>query len=155
MSKKQGLQRPSEKILAAQRGESAPAPSGVNVTFQTLAFGLTFQNYTSSLVRNGCRAEMAQIKADLGYDGAPALERLLVDEIVLCWLRMGEAEVMYSQIMSSTHKADKAEYAEKRLSACLKRYTHICESMARMRRDIIPAVLVNIAGQQIVMGGKR
>jgi hypothetical protein len=155
VKKKQGLQRPSEKIMAAQRGESAPAPSGIKVTFQALAFGLTFQNYSSSLVRSGCSAEMEQIKADLGYDGAPILERLLIDEVAVCWLRMGEAEAIYSQIMSQVHTYDKAQYAEKRLTACMKRYTHICESLARMRRDIIPAVQVNIAGQQIVMGGKR
>ncbi len=151
--KKQSLQRPSDRL--AQRGATIPAQvdTSPKITFQSLAFGLTFANYSSPLVKEGCRLKMAEIKMGLGYESAPELERLLIDEIAMCWLRIGEAEAMYSQIMSGTHDADKAMYAERRLSACHARYTRSCESLARVRRlsGIIPAVQVNIAERQIVM----
>jgi hypothetical protein len=153
---KQGLQRPSERLLAAKDNPTVALDSP-GVTFQTLAVGLMFKNYSSDLVKKGCQSKMAQIKQGLGYDTAPELERLLIDEIALCWLRMGEAEAMYSQIMSGTHDADKATYAERRLSACLKRYTRGCESLARLRRssNIILAVQVNVSSEWIVGRGKQ
>jgi hypothetical protein len=154
MKKKESLQRPSERLLAAQRGEIAPSPLKGNATLHTMAEILTLANYTSTMIRDGCRATMAEIKQGLGYENAPVLERLLIDQLVMCWLRVGEAEAMYSQIMGASHDFDKAVYAEKRLTACLGRYTRVVESLARIRQDIIPAVQVNIAGQQIVMGAK-
>jgi hypothetical protein len=154
MKKKRSLLPPSKRILAAQQGTNQLERPKVDVTFQALAVGLSFQNYTSSLLAEGTRSVMAKMKVELGYETAPALERLLIDQIALCWFRVGEAEAMYSQIMSQVHNDDKAQYAEKRLTACMGRYTRIVESLARIRRDVIPAVQVNIADQQIVMGAK-
>ena len=153
MSKKQGLQRPSERILAAQReANKPPTPLQGYVTLHTMAEILTLSSYAAEMVRDGCRARMADIKTDLGYEGASGVERLLIDQIALSWLRVGEAEAMYSQVMSGSHNFDKAQYAEKRLTACTKRYTYLLEALARVRRTMIQAVQINIADKQIVMG---
>jgi hypothetical protein len=154
MNKKQSTGRPSEKLLAARDRQAAALPEPVRslLTLHKVASVITLAGYDSDLLKEACRVKMEQIKTDLGYDSAPEFERLLIDQIALCWLRVGEAEAMYSQIMSATHKSDKAEYAEKRLTACMSRYTRSLESLARMRRDVIPAIQMNIAGQQIVKG---
>lgn len=123
-------------------------------TLQTLAVSRALEAYDQPMMEESCRLRMEQIKAGLGYDTAPELERLLIDEIALCWLRVGEAEAMYSQIMGDTHQPGRALYAERRLSACLARQVRACEALARVRRlsKGTAAVQVNIAGQQIVTG---
>jgi hypothetical protein len=131
--------------------ESAQQPA--RITLQATAVLLTLAQFSSDMLKEGCRQRMDGIKAGLGFDAASELERLLIDEIALCWLRLGEAEAMYSQVHSATHQPEKAAYAERRLSACLTRYTRSCEALARVRRLSRGISLqVNIAGQQIVTG---
>lgn len=102
---------------------------------------------------------VGQIRDDLGYDNAPVMEKLLIDNIVLAWLRwqwnefqiitfMGKGEVRMSVV----------EFWERRLSAAQRRYLRACESLARVRRlsSSRPAVQVNIAGdggQQVNVAG--
>jgi hypothetical protein len=146
---------PAARSAAFERddvvAETKDAPA--RITLQALAVTLTLSQHRSEMLREGCRERMVSIKTGLGYDSAPELERLLIDEIALCWLRLGEAETMYSQVHSATHQPAKAAYAERRLSACLARYTRACEALARVRRLSRGVSLqVNIAGQQIVTG---
>ena len=102
-----------------------------------------------ALVKN-----VKQIRDDLGYNSSPVIERLLVDNIVLAWLRwqwneyqlvvsMGKGEIRMSVI----------DFWERRLSAAQRRYLRACETLTRIRNltSSKPAVQVNIAGQ----GGRQ
>jgi hypothetical protein len=100
-----------------------------------------------------------QIRDDLGYDNSPVMEKLLIDNIVLAWLRwqwneyqlvvfMGKGEIRMSVV----------EFWEKRLSAAQRRYLRACETLTRIRHltSSRPAVQVNIAnqgGQQVNVAG--
>jgi hypothetical protein len=148
MKKKQSLQRPSERLLTAQNKDALEAPKKP-VTFHFMAEILTLSRYNAQTLKDGCRAGMEEIKAGLGYESASAAERLLIDQIALAWLRVGEAEAMYSQTMSQSHNFDQAEYAEKRLTSCTKRYTHLLEALTRVRRLMIPNVQINIADNRL------
>lgn len=91
-----------------------------------------------------------QIRTELGYDTSPVMERLLIDNIVLAWLRwqwnehqlvvfMGNGEIRMSVV----------DFWERRLSAAQRRYLRACETLTRIRHltSSKPAVQVNIAGQ--------
>ena len=91
-----------------------------------------------------------QIRNDLGYISSPVVERLLIDNIVLAWLRwqwneyqlvvfMGQGEIRMSVV----------EFWERRLSAAQRRYLRAFETLTRIRHltSSRPAVQVNIAGQ--------
>ena len=96
------------------------------------------------------REQARDLRSDLGYDSAPALERILIDHAVLCWLRLGETEMRRSAMTGeNTYKA--FEYADRRLTAAQKRFTRACESLARVRRLARPNVQVNIAAE----GGRQ
>jgi len=90
------------------------------------------------------------IRNDLGYETSPIMERLLIDNIVVAWLRwqwneyqlvtfMGKGEIWISVV----------EFWERRLSAAQRRYLRACETLTRIRHltSSKPAVQVNIAGQ--------
>jgi hypothetical protein len=92
--------------------------------------------------------QIADLMAELGYDHAPALERMLIENVVVHWLR-------WQQIQAAYHKQKERGAPptswERRLSAANARYLRAIESLARIRRLLARApVQVNIAQQQIV-----
>lgn len=96
-----------------------------------------------------------ELRAQLGAEQAPALERLLIDAIVLAWLRLAFAEYAYSEKTKDGGSIDVLRYYEQRLSASQGRYLRAIEALARVRKLGI-TVQLNIAtngGQQVNVGG--
>jgi hypothetical protein len=94
------------------------------------------------------------LKKDLGYDGAPMLEQLLIQQAALCWLKLNLVELSYSGTMKQSITLTLGIYWEKRLSAAQRRFMRACETLARVRRlsRNTPALQFNIAtsgGQQV------
>lgn len=94
------------------------------------------------------------LKRELGYEDASPLERLLIQQAVLCWLKLNLVELNYSSVMKQSITLTLGIYWEKRLTAAQKRFTRACETLARVRKlsRNIPALQVNIAangGQQV------
>lgn len=93
------------------------------------------------------------LKKDLGSDGAPMLEQLLIQHIALCWLRLTLAELAYSNVVKGSITLTLGLYMEKRLSMAQRRFTRACETLTRVKRwsRNTPALQVNIAAA----GGKQ
>ena len=91
-----------------------------------------------SFAEGFCEARMRECAAmaeDLGYGDAPAIEQLLIKQVVICWLRLQYVEHFSttSTIVSScTFK--EAEHWDRRLTSAQKRYTRAIESLARVRK---------------------
>jgi len=98
------------------------------------------------------------IRDDLGYRDAPALEKLLIEQVVIDWLRMNTTELLYTEIVvGKSISIRQGDYWERRLSAAQRRYLRACETLARIRKMRLPPVQVNIAtegGQQVNVQGK-
>lgn len=82
---------------------------------------------------------------------ANALERSLIQHVVLCWLRLHDCELRYHTMMGSEPTIAQANYWEKKLSANQARYLRAVETLARVRKLELK-VQINVAGQQIVAG---
>ena len=100
------------------------------------------------------------MRRDLGHDYAPPLERILVDHVLTCWLRLQDVEWGYSITVGSGESMaiSQADWWERRLSAAQRRYLRACETLARVRKLIrrTPALQINVAahgGQQICIAG--
>jgi hypothetical protein len=93
------------------------------------------------------------LKKDLGYDDAPILEKLLIQQAALCWLKLNLVELSYSGAMKQSITLTQGIYWEKRLTAAQRRFTRACETLARVRKlsRNVPAVQFNIAAS----GGKQ
>lgn len=94
------------------------------------------------------------LKKDLGYDEAPLLEKLLIQQAALCWLKLNLVEMSYSGTMAQSITLTLGMYWEKRLTAAQRRFTRACETLARVRKlsRNTPALQFNIAtsgGQQV------
>jgi hypothetical protein len=92
-----------------------------------------------------CRKRrLTSLREDLGYAESPALERLLIQQVTLCWLNL--TEYRHSNIMKQSTTFTLGMYWERRLTMAQRRFTRVCEGLARVRRlsRRIP-IQVNIA----------
>ena len=109
-------------------------------------------------IKESLRRGVGALKKELGYGEAPQLERLLIEQVVMCWLRLNLAEHQYTNAMQESITLTLGMYWEKRLSAAQRRYTCAVETLARVRKlaRTTPALQINIAaegGQQINVAG--
>lgn len=94
---------------------------------------------------------LKDIKQGLGYDDSSQLERLLIEQIILCHIRLYWVEnLMTTNLKGSTSK--QVQYWEQRLSVNQRRYFRAIETLARVRKlaSRTPEILmVNIAEKQV------
>ncbi len=96
------------------------------------AFDLAFKNfwlgyYTKASVRQA--AEL--LKRELGFEEASPAERVLIDHAVLCHVRLGMVEHLYSR--NTSNRMDIAEHWERRLTMAQRRFTRAVTTLARVR----------------------
>ena len=74
-----------------------------------------------------------------------------MERIVLCWLQLHYAEALYTQITEMTLQP--ATFHQQRISKAQARYLAAIQTLAQVRRLGVPAVQVNIGGQQVNVTG--
>lgn len=108
---------------------------------------------TSASIRESTEAYVTHIRNELGHHSAPMLEKLLVEQVVICWLRLYDIEIIYSQIRSSGPVTlDVGTYYEHRLSAAQRRFLRACTTLSRIRKMAgrTPELMqLNIGAQQV------
>lgn len=92
------------------------------------------------------------LQVELGAAGATSLEQLLIQQVVIAWLRLGIVEYKYTSVTNEAITLTMGDFWERRLSAAQRRFLRACETLARIRKLNLPAIQVNIAadgGQQV------
>jgi hypothetical protein len=95
---------------------------------------------------------MDVVRRDLGQTTATPMERMIIEQIALCWLRLSIVEVMHADhhTASGTIGIPQADYWDRALSSAQRRYLRAIETLARVRRLLRPnAVQVNIGAKQL------
>ncbi len=100
------------------------------------------------------RHRLKALRDDLGYETAPMLEKLLIQQAALCWLKLSIVELTYEATIKQSITIPVGLFWEKRLTAAQSRFTRACEALERIRKlsRNTPALQVNIAtdgGQQV------
>lgn len=103
-------------------------------------------------------ASMETMAQELGYDNASILEQMLIDQLLLAWLRLNLWEYQLTEMETQGITLTKADFWERRISAAQRRFLRACETLARVRRLArnVPALQVNINapnGQQVNIAG--
>lgn len=112
------------------------------------------------ITRAHVMAEEDRLKKELGYDYAPDIERLLIDQIMMARIRVVYVENLYNQIVvNESHSQESGRYWEAMLSKTQNRFLRAVESLARVRKlaRSTPALQINIAGsggQQVNVQGE-
>ncbi len=109
-------------------------------------------------IRLALKKNIFVLVTGLGYEKSSTLERLLIDNVVISWLRLQWMELQVISFIGEDETRSTIEYWDKRLMASQRSHLNACETLARVRRLIsgTPVVQVNIAsdgGQQINVTG--
>ena len=114
------------------------------------ALGLIRQQGVTYALRASLETGWEQLQRDLARPSDGALERLLIQQIVLAWLKLAYTEHHQRHyLMSGNQLITQCDFWERRLSAAQRRFLRATETLARVRRLQLPAVQVNIAEQQV------
>ena len=100
------------------------------------------------LTHEAQKRRCAALRRDLAGAAPTPIETLLVDRIVLCWLHLHLVEALYAQNMQKL-SIQQLDFHERRVSLAQRRYLSAIRTLAQVRRLQVPAVQVNIAGQQL------
>lgn len=107
----------------------------------------------SAFGKESVRVAIDHIQNGMGYESAPMLERLLIDQVVISWLRHYQVELDYSGMrLSGPVTLHVATYYERRLSAAQGRFLRACATLARIRKMAgrTPGLMqLNIGAQQV------
>jgi hypothetical protein len=102
------------------------------------------------VVKRSVIAGWEQLQKDLARPGDGELERLLVAQVALSWLKLALTEYQHGHfLLNGNESIKKCDFWERRLSAAQRRYLRSTETLARVRRLQLPAVQVNIGAQQV------
>lgn len=102
-------------------------------------------------VRDGWAEHTRALRESLGYDTSPTLERMQIEHVCVCWLRLSVMEVRYSLVVNAHNSLAQVEHTERRLTEAQKRFNRACESLARVRKLSRPSVQINVAAE----GGRQ
>jgi hypothetical protein len=78
--------------------------------------------------------EIKEVRAGLGYAEASEIERMMIDRVVLCWLRVLYAEWRLSILQSRTCAIRELELAERSLLLAHTRHIRAVEALARLSK---------------------
>ncbi len=153
---KMDKENPDPKELALLRRAMREHPVLWDITgdLAKLAREEIITNLTKSAFgRESVRAYVKHVRSELGRQSAPMLEKLLMDQVLICWLRLYGTEISYSGIRSSGRLTlDQGAHWERRLSAAQRRFLRACTTLARIRKMAgrTPELMqVNIGAQQV------
>jgi len=117
----------------------------INSTKAILINNASGKNY---LISRSLEEGYAAILTDLGYKRASMLEKLLIEQVAICWLRQGYMEYQYQKLQQQSMTLTKAMYWERKLSQSQRRFLRACESLAKIRKMDVK-LQVNIAQKQV------
>jgi len=105
------------------------------------------------LIKESMKMNVSSLRLDLGYKDTSSMEKLLIEQIILCWLRMNLMENAYTQYTISDEGMSIKAYQhwEHKLSSVQKRYLRAVETLARVKKIKKATLQVNIAAD----GGKQ
>ncbi len=109
----------------------------------------------AGVAREFLETSLRGIRRELGYDTAPMLEKLLIEQIAVAWLDWDIVQQMYAKNATQSHTLTSGGYWDRRVTGAQARYLRALEALARVRRLAMPQPLqVNIGGQQVNVAGK-
>lgn len=102
-------------------------------------YDITFSNFLSKeyiepVAVELIRPKLKELKQQLGYNNATSLERLIIEGVILSYLRWITTEIKYINLVNENHSFDKGLYWAKRLNNAQRAYLRACETLARVRK---------------------
>jgi hypothetical protein len=109
--------------------------------------------FDQDIIKVAIEEQTVNMRREFGYYEAPIMEQLMIENIILSWLRMYWLEYQITLRMGGQISMSVIEFWERRLSMSQRRYLAACESLAKIRKMAIPALQLNIGDKQVNVAG--
>lgn len=86
------------------------------------------------LLKEAVMAKIRDMKRQLKYDESPELERLLIQQIALCWLNLYAVQSRCTNLDNDSHSLNVGSYWDKRLNSAQRRFLKAVESLSKLRK---------------------
>lgn len=77
----------------------------------------------------------------LGWNNSSQLEKIIIEQVCLNWLRLNALELTHDQKTRESHTLAVGEHWDKLLTQAQRRYLRACESLAKVRKLLAEAEL--------------
>lgn len=95
----------------------------------------------SFLVQESYRQKLTAMRDGLGWQNASEVEKILIEQICLNWLRLNFVEIVHREKTAAGVTIDWGIYWDKVLDSAQKRYLRACESLAKVKKLLAEANL--------------
>jgi len=108
---------------------------------------LAFSN--SALMRELLERQVKEKREAFGYETASIIERMLIDQVILCWHRLNHIEATHSAKLelSGSHSHASGLYWDKRLSSAQRRLLKAGETLTKVQKHLAEANLRELQAQ--------
>lgn len=106
----------------------------------------------SFLVQESYRHKLTAMRDGLGWQTASEVEKILIEQICLNWLRLNFVEIVHREKTAAGVTIDWGIYWDKVLDSAQKRYLRACESLAKVKKLLAEA---NLREQQAATKRKQ
>ena len=125
-----------------------------NMARRTLDHLLRTYYSQSAYLRECVSRRVKEMREQLGYEESSPLERILIEQILVCWVNLYVLEINSATKLCESHSTETGLYWDRRLTGAQRRFRRASESLARVRKlsRNTPALQFNIAtsgGQQV------
>ncbi len=129
---------PEDLEALSKEMDKNPEPFSGFGNVQKHVFGRVLDAVITSRFQKECTLRyIEEMKSGMGYHTSTFVEKMLIDEIVMRWLRLQSAEASYqSQIIDKTHTLEAGIYHEKLVEQAQRRYIRAMETLAKVRKMI-------------------
>jgi hypothetical protein len=104
------------------------------------AIASVIDSYTNSaLVRELQTRQVKDKRRELGYENASVMERMLINQVILCHLRMTTLEGIHAAKFQERHSTESGLYWDRLLTTYQRRFHKACESLAKVRKLLAEA----------------
>lgn len=95
----------------------------------------------SFIMAEKMKYDLRKMRDGLGYEDADEMEKLLIEQVCLNWLRTNLLEQAHASKTLESHTSATGLYWDKRLTAAHNRYLRACETLAKVRKLLAEAKL--------------
>lgn len=88
---------------------------------------------TTPSIRDTLEKGWAAQRESLGYEEASPLEQILIERVLLCWLRQTAIEYDYSRMLRQVPHAETRQRQQQRLTIARQHHRRACETLAHLR----------------------
>lgn len=146
-------EKPDPKDLHALRRKMEEVPELWKAVFdiaEVLRSNLIDRTIAQKAARLALESNLSDLMSGMGYQKGSVLEKLLIENIIITWLRLQWVEFQMVGFMGNGGVSIvQMDFWERRLSLAQRRHLRACETLARVRKLLMkgPVLQVNIAGQ--------